>query len=266
MPLARALVLVLLSGLTTQAREPGPPPLDPAVAEQALGHAREGTLLLEWDSQGEAAPVLVVVLAAAVIELEGDRAAELHLERAAVARARPAKDGPGGWKWKPEAGKERTAGPVDLARLYAPSREVPGMFVNLARLLRQPCQPRWPALDVPDLDREQADARAAELTASAAQERQAEGAEEVTGLLVEEGKRLLLQREGRTWELVPGAGREAALALLRGRAGCTVTAHLVPQDEGRGPRRRAALQRVSKVVRPRAEEGAEDRPESYGIR
>lgn len=236
--------------------------VDPGVAEEALRHLGDGTLAIEWDSRGEAPPRLVLVLASAVIDVAGRRSAELHLERRAVGQARPGQ-GSGGWKWtiprqSPREAASGQAGSVDLATLYVPSREVSGMFVNLGRLLRQACHPRWPALDVPDLDRDEALRRASELLES---ERQAQAGgparQEVTGSLKQEGRKLLLQAGDVTWELLPAPGREAALRILEGRAGATAAVQLSPQDEEAAPRpgaarrpRKAQLLRVTRVTNP----------------
>lgn len=239
----RAVLLAALIGSIGAARgkDEDPTRLGPGVADRALEHLAEGSLHIEWDSHGEAPPRLLVVVAAAVVEVPGEGVAQVMLERRALGAARPHK---GAWKWSfPRAPGEVEAGPVDPTRLLVPSREVEGMFVNLARLLKQPCAPRFPALDLPALDREEADRRAQGVQAG-----RPEGALEARGWLRTEGKALLLVSEEATWELVPA--RPALAPLLQGRDGAEAHVRLVPRGEAKGGRQKATVERVFRVVTP----------------
>lgn len=235
----RMVLLAALAACPAQAKDPTE--VDPGVADRALEHLGDGSLHIEWDSNGEAPPRLLVVISSAVFEVQGDRTAQVHLERRPIAVARPHK---GTWKWSvARAPGDVELGPVDLARLHVPSREVEGMFVNLARLLKQPCAPRWPAIDLPALDREQAQNRiGTALPAPPA------GQVEVRGWLRLEGRALSLVSEEATWELAPP--KDAVAALLRGREGAEVLLRLVPRGEARGQLRKATVERVVRVVTP----------------
>ncbi|MCO5171584.1 MAG: hypothetical protein M9894_35220 [Planctomycetes bacterium] len=126
--------------------------LDRPDAERAVAALCPGTLFVEWISHmDDSTPVLKRVHSVEVKKWEyGQDQYKVHVKAVTLATTTR---GPSQFDSVFDFRLERRARPVveavDLAYVYVPSTEIDGMFVNLGKKLKLPCEVDWIALEIP---------------------------------------------------------------------------------------------------------------------
>lgn len=146
-------VAVALALLTRPARADDQLWLELEPAGAAARVLTPGTAFVEWVSHNApdedgGLPVLHVVERVAIIPYADHFEVEVSARMVAVAEASPASGG--AFRFRAVSAGPLARKRLDLAYVYVPSPEVPGMFVNLAKRLGLPCQVRWIAIEVPE--------------------------------------------------------------------------------------------------------------------
>ncbi len=126
--------------------------IEPKAAQKAAKVLAPGSLFVDWISHmGDSKPTLYRVESVQVLPWDADPTqSELKLSARKLGQATR---GPNAFEtpfdWQLRQGAEPEQVIADLAYIYVPSREVPGMFVVLGKALRQPCEVDSIAIELP---------------------------------------------------------------------------------------------------------------------
>lgn len=149
LPRAISLAALLCLGLVSATHADQLAWVEQEVAKRAAAQLRPGTLIVDWISHmPDSTPRLLRVVSVKVQPTGYEDLHELVAECLLVATSRKGSQQGAAHDFQLEDRRPLQES-LDLAYVYVPSQELPGMFVCLGKLLEQPCEVESVALEVP---------------------------------------------------------------------------------------------------------------------
>lgn len=195
--------------------------IEKAVAERAAARLQPGTLFVDWISHmPDSTPRLLRIKSVEVKHTGYEDYYELIAKADELATSQKGNQQGAAYDFALQTRAVEEA--LDLAYVYVPSSELPGMFVCLGKLLQQPCEVESVALEVPGQVLFQLEPRSGGLTASVDPSSGARDTVWRIGTIEKRGNNLVLKNTRRTLRLSSYAVSEVERA-LNGRVGARVS-------------------------------------------